>query len=79
MCIWQDGFKLRDYRKAESDIRMVGDKIATKQTHFYQHPELQILVPHPASKKDERLYIIHIYTYITYYILPIICCVLIAY
>ena len=24
---WQDGFKLRDYRKAETDISIVGDKI----------------------------------------------------
>ena len=25
--IWQDGFKLRDYRKAETDISLLGDKI----------------------------------------------------
>ena len=48
--IWQDGFELRDYRKAETDISIVGDKIY-----------------------------IYIYIYITYYILPIIYCLLIAY
>ena len=30
--IWQDGFKLRDYLKAESDICLLGDKIAKKNT-----------------------------------------------
>ena len=30
--IWQDGFKLRDYLKAESDIRLLGDKIAKMNT-----------------------------------------------
>ena len=30
--MWQDGFKLRDYRKAESDICLLGDKIAKKDT-----------------------------------------------
>ena len=30
--IWQDGFKLRDYLKAESDIRLLGDKIAKINT-----------------------------------------------
>ena len=32
MCIWQDGFKLRAYLKAESDIRLPGDKIAKMNT-----------------------------------------------
>ena len=30
--IWQDGFKLRAYMKAESDIRLLGDKIAEMNT-----------------------------------------------
>ena len=30
--IWQDGFKLRDCLKAESDIRLLGDKIAKMNT-----------------------------------------------
>ena len=59
--------------KAESDICLLGDKIE-KKTHFFQHHKLQIVVPHPAPPKDERLIIhnIYIYIYITYHILPII-------
>ena len=51
MCIRQDGLKLRDCRKAESDICLLGDQTLQKKTHFLQHPELQILVPHPAPNK----------------------------
>ena len=29
-----DGFKLRDYRKAENNIRLLGDKDSNKKTHF---------------------------------------------
>ena len=72
--IWQDGFKLRDYLKAEGDIRLLGDKIA--KNILFQHSELKILVPHPAPTKDETTYL---YIYITYYILSIIRCVLIDY
>ena len=79
--MWQDGFKLRDYLKTESDIRLLGDKIAKMNT-FFQHPKLQILVPHPAAPKDEGLIVHILYTtqyiyiyilHITYYILPIDC------
>ena len=66
--IWQHGFKLRDYRKAESDICMQGDKVAKKTTHFIQHRKLQILVPHPFPKISKRYIYIYIYTYI--YISP---------
>ena len=27
LMMWRDGFKLRDYRKAKTDISMLGDKI----------------------------------------------------
>ena len=30
--IWQDGFKLRDYLNAGSDIRLLDDKIAKMNT-----------------------------------------------
>ena len=51
LAIWKDGFKLRVYRKAESYIRLIGEKI-TKRTHVSQHPKLQILGPHLAPPKD---------------------------
>ena len=33
--IWQTRFELRDYRKAESDICMVGDTIATTKNDTF--------------------------------------------
>ena len=58
LVIWQDGFKLRDYRKAETDISIVGDKI-----DIYIYIYIYIY---------EYIYIYYL-SYITYYILPIDC------
>ena len=52
MYMWQDGSKLRDYRKAKRDILLVGGRI--EKTHFSQHPRLPILgLPTPLSKKTK--------------------------
>ena len=54
-----DGFKLRDHRKAESDICMLGDKIATKRHMTSSTLGCRFWFPTPLHKrKNKSLYII---------------------